>query len=125
MLFVGFYRIVEATIWTFVVVISAYYNGALTMFLASAPYVPFQTVEEGLLTGETSLVTVRGTGAELDFVNKSDVTVRERLRAAFKDGYPHMVQNYDEGMRIMEKKPGTFMFGPSYRFLRSDEMQKE
>ena len=40
------YLITAFTAWIFVVLVNAYYGGAMTMFFSSEPTVPFNTIED-------------------------------------------------------------------------------
>ena len=53
-------RVVETSGWLLFLLLQAYYSGALTMFLASAPGQPFHTVEEGLASPDWDMIILQG-----------------------------------------------------------------
>jgi hypothetical protein len=79
------------------------------MLLTSSPYVPFNTLEEGLLSGDgNNYITIRGSGAQLNNVNTSDPRILAKLKDVYRKDYVNFVGNFSSAISIMEQKPGAF-----------------
>ena len=53
-------RIVMFIVWTFFLLLNAFYSGALTMFFTSKPALPFTTVRQGLSDEDWKMIMVDG-----------------------------------------------------------------
>ncbi len=103
-------KIFLLSVWMMFVLLNSYYGGALTMFLSTAPSLPFSNLEEATEQHPTWMLFI--IEHEWTFLKtyKAGGGLKEVIDRIFSAPERYVVANFDEAIDRLIEEPGSYFF---------------